>query len=226
MSLNCPGIRTSITSLKLPPMPANSSGVNQPRSPHIAPPFFALSHSDDFLHNSWNFLEVAVTISVASFGGFLRDFTSCFNSKRALLKMVSASCRLLSGFLPSFGGPSANLTKRWRSRMLCVVPPRAFVTLAFFTGCCGRSSGPEEPGARRLWSSSIGGRKQTLTAVHCAEPAFATRALVAISPQAARGCLRYSPPMSTSSLMFSVEATVDVAKIKNGFWSDDPSTTE
>mmetsp|Transcript_83828 Transcript_83828/g.256133 ORF Transcript_83828/g.256133 Transcript_83828/m.256133 type:complete len:222 (-) Transcript_83828:509-1174(-) len=101
--------------------------------------------------------------------------------------------------------------------MLRVVPPREFITLAFFAG----GSGPAVPGARFLLSPDVrGGRKLTSTAVHCAAPALAGRARVTISPQAARGCCSNSPPRATSSCGRTADATDDEVKSKNGCSSE------
>mmetsp|Transcript_46469 Transcript_46469/g.101080 ORF Transcript_46469/g.101080 Transcript_46469/m.101080 type:complete len:232 (-) Transcript_46469:1151-1846(-) len=173
MSLNCPGSRTSTTSLNPAPILTRSSGVTQPMSPHILPPLRAVSHSECSRQSSPNLLEVTLTSSVASLGAFLAALRSFLSSLMTRRSRASASWRLRKAFLPlasaSLGarGPSWYFRRMWRSRTLWVPPPGAARSLAFFAA--GGGSGPAVPGALRLSSVPARGRKkQSSKAVHWA----------------------------------------------------------
>mmetsp|Transcript_80889 Transcript_80889/g.212345 ORF Transcript_80889/g.212345 Transcript_80889/m.212345 type:complete len:293 (+) Transcript_80889:92-970(+) len=222
MSLHCPCVTGSRHSLKDPPMAARSCGDIQPNSPHMIPPFFAVSHSDSSRQSSANFLVVKVTISMESLGGFLHAWRSERMSPMARRSMASASRRVRATFA-CFGccegcGPSLYLTRMCRSLTL-LVPA---VTLAFFAGG-GRGSGPTPPICRnRSLSDGRSGKKHNSTTVHCtAVPAPAPRtprrwAFVAISPHAARGCLGNSRATFTSSCGVRASATAEEAMRRRG----------
>mmetsp|Transcript_38884 Transcript_38884/g.82750 ORF Transcript_38884/g.82750 Transcript_38884/m.82750 type:complete len:323 (-) Transcript_38884:479-1447(-) len=221
MSLSWPGCSTSTTSLKPAPIMSKPSGEIQPRSPHMLPPLRAVSHSDNCLHKSVNVFEVALMSFVASFGVFLHVAKSFRRSLMTPRSTVSASWRDRTIFFPALasaelagagGGPSTNLSNMCRSLTLCVLP--AEPSLAFFAG---GGSGPAVPEAFAL-SSPLGrcGRKQTSTAVHWATPARASAALLATSPQAARGCIGYSAARLTSSWGLIAAATVEVVRSRKG----------
>mmetsp|Transcript_37015 Transcript_37015/g.104426 ORF Transcript_37015/g.104426 Transcript_37015/m.104426 type:complete len:464 (+) Transcript_37015:578-1969(+) len=219
MSLNCPGISTSTTSLKPAPIKPLSSGVSQPRSPHVLPPLRAVSHSECSLQSSVNFFPVMLTSSVASFGAFWNALTSFRISLMTLRSNASASWRVRDIFFPlETTPPSLYLTRMWRSRTLCVPPPGAAMILVFFA--CGGASMPAALGPRFLSSPpEWTGRKQTSTAVHCAvaaAPARTSRARWAISPQAARGCVWNSLAISTSWCGPSTTAMEDAARSRKG----------
>mmetsp|Transcript_107265 Transcript_107265/g.201909 ORF Transcript_107265/g.201909 Transcript_107265/m.201909 type:complete len:248 (+) Transcript_107265:137-880(+) len=163
------------------------SWPNQPRSPHMPPPFCAVVHSDISLQSS-RYLGVGCRAACCaldlSVGNFIA-FASEISSRSALRSDVSASPRVRTTGLfrtGSNGCPqSLCFTRMCRSRTL------ESVSSSF---CFFDTGSP-------LFSAGFG-RKYRHTAVHCAF-GLASIPLDASSPLTARGLFRNSPASLTIS---------------------------
>mmetsp|Transcript_78845 Transcript_78845/g.189232 ORF Transcript_78845/g.189232 Transcript_78845/m.189232 type:complete len:203 (-) Transcript_78845:803-1411(-) len=185
-----------------------------PRSPHMAPPFCAVGHSECSLQSFVNFSDLkAISSGFLPLCFALNDLASSLSSLMIFLIKISASGFVRGAFLTTASGALAAaswyLTRMCRRRALLMSVP----VFCFFL------AGPSSLGFSAPTSSAIPRcppwRSHTSTAVHCAVGSARSTALVTISPTAARGWFGKAIAISTSSSSVITSATGLLLRRKN-----------